>query len=620
MLMNQRMENSLHGQGSKSDLVKRPEAEAELERVFVTKADDRSNAFASVVGAHGAGKSKLNELCVENWQEKMAVNPDRQRQVHYVNVCLSFVDSATSNVTLWKEIGEGIFTALNLARAFRNLEDETKEELAKARDAFEEASTEKDVRLAIMKLFGLLKHMGRHVILVFDEVHALRKIPEKERRAFFKRLYEIAKDMTNYRISILLLSQIRMQDLIGETEEMKDFSSMYYKETVLSGFTYAEVSELCEMYGINNREAVPELAKYAGLHPFMLDELCKLVRKHAPENLTVSECYEMGKESMAGVYDWFEKSLKDVEFQPWVSETTEKVDGVVVYRQVFEPNADFFTEFELKDWLEELYKKGLVGRVKKNEPSFAKRESFVREKGYNYVPVAPHFLEYLRRKQGKQAAEVMCALRTKLHRVEKEIRKLIYDAYYKIMEQNRLFGANPNTLTAKEKWDKFNEMLILAVTNNTYATDGSRYTNSSKIEIWLGKEEYDRTSGTTAWKDGVKQKAEEAKAYWATVLDVLAFYNYYYLISWNGFNDSNWNNLRGLQCWYQVRDRLGCYKETGNSSRLDTDKMERDFDELTEARNAFAHGTEEVYFGDAEKRQKITELCDKILQSMGLEV
>lgn len=596
-----------------------------MNRVFITNPEEEGG-FRAIVGAHQAGKTMLRDIWHDNWIDKMR---GEQKGIYYVSVNVA---CCHSSLDIWRAIAWNLQDQLNDPdnnpingqgpdKSILDYIDEIK----KARKQTDRG----EVFAWVFNLFKRCKTVGIHAIIVLDEVNSIVGYDKEDKQNFFDILQALQNDSKTCGVSILLLSQIGISDIIVEEENSERLKAFIqkYPQVRLEGFDYLSLSKwyfLIRNRGEEKRELSPEtigrMHYYCGRFPGLLGVMGEAVFENSIQG--IDRCYEGTKVRIHEIYDWFAERLKAIKFLSSDGE----ISGVDVFLQTF-VGPDFETELELDEWMEVLYEKGLVERPAERPINMEKKlqtesvfqpchiydyiaellstaeseqkpEDFGNDslaKKLGYEPVSPCFIKYLQKKTGREEEEEIRRLRIMLRNVERTIRRLIYEAYLKFDRDSYPGETHGTEQQRREQWERVNNALLFAISHGN--NGGER--NAQKVAYWESK----------------KSTAEAKKIYDISPVDMLSFSNYYELIVWTDCRETR----RRAKCWEEVRGYLSCYQKQGDPARYDGQVMKEDFEYLREARNNFMHDTPQIDFSEEIERKKLRDICTKILESVKKE-
>ena len=583
-----------------------------FEKIFVMEPPERGS-ICIIQGPHRVGKSELYRKWRKEWMQKYNDLGAREKLVFCGAVTLVNVESLHD---VWEmiasEVREGLEDEYKKALYSENSEFK---KITECIDAIEDRTTEIGVTTLTKKIKKLLsecKKRGIHIIIIIDEMN---NIMSEDKNAigknFFSTLRALDNSSDDVAVSFLLCSQVGMEEVIRDD----DYDSILQnaKSIKLRGFNYEEINEFLDNVKRHGQEIDEQTKKrllfYCGRFPGFLGKMCEDVRfensvagvdKHFYANLHSKTFFEEGEKKTKpfdGIYQWFYKKMRAIKF---ITEEGNEISGLDVFDQCF-VGPEFYTEFELEEWLEILYNKGLIEKTIKNvdgknvhiydeiaesiegsefkeigEASFAKK--------VGYEPIAPYFVEYVRQSRYKNMESEIREIRRKVRKVECHIRKLLYNYFVQADEKE-----NHEAGIEIEKWDRICERMLKVIT--TKESGGKR--NLDKAGYWNGKD-----------SEGLKEKVKASKKYEYTPLDVLSFPNYHEIIVWKEKPDES------AKCWEFVKGYLSYY-----ASDNKIDDLKKDFNVLRDARNSFAHENAEAGLADATVRKQIREICERILPS-----
>ena len=442
-------------------LVSRDKDTSELQEirknVFVTEVPN-TGKFWAIIGPHHAGKSTIRDMWIEVWK---ATERDK--------VYCTSVSSAAygTSLAIWKLFAD-------------DLEDRLEDRYKKITtcinkiQAASKNTDEDDVLNMVLKLFKTCKNEGVHVILVIDEANNIASMERENKRNFFHILKALQDQRKSCGISILMLSQVGMQDIVSGEADLSTFIHSYPQVRIM-GFDYTELDEFFDKVRAQGQSlgmhTIGRMLYYCGRFPGLLGSMCKATFEDSV--IGINERYRVAKSLFDEIYNWFYERLEKEMFM-----TAEgKVSGLDVFMQSF-VGPDFYTEIELSEWLEILYKKGLIeqsleGHNHIYDEIAVYMEDVDEAQGYKgvyqdtfakkvkYEPVSPDFIEYVKERRYKEEYEEIQELRIMVRNVERSIRKLIYNYYLQLDEME--YGVAKAKEEKKEQWERINENILYAL-------------------------------------------------------------------------------------------------------------------------------------------------------------
>ncbi len=602
------------GQGQNSILIRRDSNELENIRTGIFVNTPGMSEFHTITGAHEIGKSTQRDMWYSLWAEETAKNGGKD--VYFVSVSVANLNTA---LDIWKAVVWGLSDQIEdnyprMTEAIRKI-DEAEEKI--------KATT---LQTLVVNMFKLCKTLGIHVILILDEVQKVNKWGNEEKKNFLYTLLNIHSEKATCGVSVLLLTQKLIRDMVSDTDSELSALILRYPEVRLSGFNYIDLPKIfmkMKEHGQNlSRATIGRLLYYCGRHPGLISLVSEA--KFEDSVSGVDLCCKNSRTRFNEIYKWFADELKEVKFLSADGE----INGTNVFMQAF-VGPCFETEFEISEWLETLYDKCLIeksamkyvyrARESRGESCSGEQlchiydhiaglmEGDESEQTYKdfyadsfakkmyYEPVSPYFIEYLVNQIRKDEDDEIRELRVLIRRTEILLRKLIYDVYEKEALVALGFASAETDRQKKSLWDKICDNLIYSISHN----NAGNIRNNTKVTYWQGS-------------DGVKLKAERLKRYEITPVDVLAFNNYYQLITWKDHRTGNDDR----KCWTELSGYLSCYRQANNPARYNDSEMRADFEFLNDSRNYFAHENVAVGFAEEENRAKLKGICNKIIESI----